>query len=177
MMSSMRKWRSATSATVVAAACVVLVGCSHEVTVENVDGVLWRQVAAFEDPFMSAVHDFSDTTLDAYVDRLASSAQRWGGTDADATQLGLANGGVAMYDVSISAEEVTLSMFVSSGPRRGGDTYGPDELYTCARFRVYVDAGPFGGGVNRDALEDCPDALVAILGDGAAFARVSVFDG
>lgn len=144
---------------------------------ENVDGVLWRQVAAFEDPFMSAVHDRSDLTLDAYVARLASSAQQWDGTDAGAAQLDLGHGGVAMYDVSISADAATLSMFVSSGPRRGGYTYGPDELYTCARFTVNADTAPFGGGVNRDALEECPDALVAVLGDGAAFARVSVFDG
>ncbi|WP_143738906.1 hypothetical protein [Microbacterium sp. Yaish 1] len=173
----MQKQRGAMSAVIIAAACAVLAGCSQEVTVENVDGVLWRQVAAFEDPFMSAVHDRSDLTLDAYVHRLASSAQQWDGTDAGAAQLGLEDGGIAMYDVSISAEKVTLSMFVSSGPRRGGDSYGPDELYTCARFTVNADPGPSGGGVNRDAFEECPDALIAVLGDGAAFARVSVFDG
>jgi hypothetical protein len=168
----------------IAVALVVLASsaCSTEYhgPYSDIDGVLWRQVAGFEDPFTDSVYQSRENDPNALVESLSGTS--WDGTSESAERIHVADGGVVTYDVSSAAHEAAFSVFVSSGPRADqtagrDETYtGPSAVFTCYRLHVYpyADATP---AIDRIILDECPNALVEAMPDDAAFASGEVFDG
>lgn len=165
----------------------VLLGCSSgqpggrvvwEDTDEDADGVLWRQIAALEDPFSE--HLFSARSLDSYVDDLGATI--WDGT-SDADDLGIDEGALIVYNVEQDQADIALDVFISSGPRPNvpdddGATYtGPGSVFTCYRVSLDFSENLKDPTFNRTEFDHCPAALVAEMRDDAAFAYGSVFDG
>jgi hypothetical protein len=163
-------------------AAVSLVGCETEYhgPYSGIDSTLWRQVAYFEDPLSrNLYHPAADEPI-GYLDAL--QGQRWDGSPKSASNLQLRNGGVVLFEDSATATSAALSIFIASGPRpnfvsdTGGDYQGPSQVFTCYRVEATFFSGeePYVEEVNVD---DCPNALVEMLPDDAAFASADVFDG
>lgn len=173
-----RRVRQQVAVAAVAVGAVTLSGCGpveysgHD---SGIDGVLWRQIASFEDPM-----EFSDTSPQdpsTYVSGLGGD--RW---DGSATSLpDLSTGAIVLYDVETTASRATFSVFISSGPRPdvptddGRDYVGPSQVYTC--YERERDFNPEAQRSNRTVFTDCPAALVNLLPEDAAFASADVFDG
>ncbi|MGD8167180.1 hypothetical protein ACEXOS_008140 [Herbiconiux sp. P16] len=164
----------------------------------GIDGVLWRQIASFEDPLSMSVYDPLDETIgilhtmipEQYPAAVSDPAvylagvvgERWDGTAGSLPELGLEKGGAILYDVTSTESVAAFSTFIASGPRPNaptdaGSTYtGPSEVYTCysveVDFRTDVPPRPI-----RTAFTECPGELVELLADDAAFASAEVFDG
>ncbi|MFC9559604.1 hypothetical protein [Agromyces sp. NPDC056965] len=165
-----------------AALPILLTGCRAEYHGHDsgIDGVLWRQIAAFEDPLSSGFYRPSAGDPAAYLAGL--EVQRWDGLDASAPGLDLRNGGVVLYDVSSTDSAAEFSVFITSGPRadvvtdEGGKYTGPSTVYTCygmeTEFRSREQPS-----ADRIIFDDCPPALVELLPEDAAFASGEVFDG
>jgi len=143
----------------------------------DIDGHLWRQVAALEDPLWTEIYDTSAIEPEAYVRSLGG--KHWDGI-TDAANLAVDDGTVIIHDVTLLDDSAEFSVFISSGPRPNvatddGDVYeGPSQVYTC--FRVHVTAASDADPRLLDD-EDCPKELLATMPRDAAFAEDSVFDG
>ncbi|MET4782273.1 hypothetical protein [Glaciihabitans sp. UYNi722] len=159
-----------------------LAGCStgyhgHD---SGIDGVLWRQVASFEDPLSPNLFDSHANEPGAYLDALGIAD--WDGTAASVAHLGLEDGGVALYDITSTDAAVELSVFISSGSRSDGltdeghDYKGPSAVITCYGINAHFRPGatPL---VDRIIFDKCPAALVKTAPKDAAFASGEVFDG
>jgi hypothetical protein len=163
---------------------LVLTGCRTEYHGydSGIDGVLWRQVASFEDPLSWSLYRpaVDDNEPSAYVD--AIEGLRWDGSDASAAGLDLREGGVVIYDTSVTDSTAELSVFIASGPRpdrvtdKGLNYVGPSTVFTC--YGVTAQFEPMAlPSVDRAIFVDCPPALVRLLPEDAAFASGEVFDG
>jgi hypothetical protein len=147
----------------------------------GIDGVLWRQIAKFEDPLSVALYEPSVNEPAAFLDALEGA--RWDGTAAAAAALDVTDGGgIVLYDISSSESSVSASVFIASGLRFGvpvddtGTYTGPSEVYTC--YDVDTEFSPTEApSTYREILEECPEPLVELLADDAAFASGEVFDG
>lgn len=166
-----------------AATLLCLTSCRTEYhgMYSGIDGVLWRQIAAFEDPLSRDL--FRPDTADPaeYLEGLPGS--RWDGSNSSAAGLEIGQqGGVVLYAASSTRATAAVSVFIASGdrpdvPTDDGTTYGgPSAIFTCYRIRARFDefSAP---SVTRILLERCPRALVARLPPDAAFASAEVFDG
>lgn len=172
------------AAAVVPAALVAaaLVGCTTEYRGydSGIDGTLWRQIAAFEDPLSGTLYAPVANEPEAYLENF--QGEHWDGSAESAAELGLARGGVVLYDIASTSTTVELSVFIASGPRpdvatdEGRRYEGPGAVYTCyvldARF-----GAPSGAEVDREILQECPTALVELVPADSAFASGEVFDG
>lgn len=159
-----------------------LAGCStkYQGYHSGIDGVLWRQVASFEDPVSRTLFVPVANEPTGYLDDVGGV--RWDGAAASAADLRLEDGGVVLYDLSSTESIAKLSVFISSGPRSDEPTdegpfyNGPSAVFTCfgieARFRA--EATP---SVNRVIFDECPATLVMTVPQDAAFASAEVFDG
>lgn len=165
-----------------AAAVLALTGCATEYHGDNsgIDGVLWRQIAALEDPLSGQLYQpATPAAHDPAAYLAALDGAHWDGSSASTSKLGLEDGGVVLYEISTTAE---LSVFIASGsrpdaPSSDGRKYnGPNEVYTCYNMTTdfHTTTPP---SVEREILDECPVPLVAELPDGAAFASGEVFDG
>jgi hypothetical protein len=161
---------------------LLLAGCqtSYDGYDSGIDGVLWRQIAFFEDPlsltlFQPSVHEPVD-----YLEALEGA--RWDGTVSSAAEIDLDEGGIVLYDISSTDSTAALSVFISSGPRpavptdEGRNYNGPSAVYTCYEIKAQFksDAVPVA---SRKILDGCPEALVDLVPKDAAFASGEVFDG
>jgi hypothetical protein len=191
-------------AALVALAVVVpaaLTGCATEYHGydSGIDDVLWRQVAAFEDPLMSGIHAPLDPVIAAlhesrpreYPAPVTDPAQylagiegaRWDGEAASVAQLPIDDGGVVLYDITTGDRTAVFSVFIASGLGPGASAEGagwfsaPAEVYTCYRMAVDLAAAHDEPSVARTEFSECPDALVSRLAESAAFASAEVFDG
>lgn len=184
MISGSRLRQVATLAltTIVAAS---LTGCATEYHGydSGIDGVLWRQVAAFEDPLSKSIYEPARESTQTPDEYLAGIDQtRWDGTARALPLLGNGGGGVLLYDVASKDLSASFSLFIASGPRPdistddGRPYLGPSEVYTC--YSINVD---FGITATRSAirtvLKRCPAELVGLLAKDAAYASAEVFDG
>ncbi|WP_146086945.1 MULTISPECIES: hypothetical protein [unclassified Rathayibacter] len=194
-MSISRTWRAAA----VMASITSLSACATEYHGHDsgIDGRLWRQMAAVEDPLSTSVHRSLDETIgilhglnpEAYPPPLEDPSAylsgidvpRWNGEAESVDPSVLEDGGVVLYDEDVTDGEARFSLFLASGPipgeeDEGGWFSGPSEVYTCyglvVDFRAHTPPGP-----ERTAFEDCPADLVAVLRSDAAFASAEVFDG
>lgn len=159
-----------------------LTGCAapeYHGPYSGIDGVLWRQVAAFEDPLSKALHSPTVDDPAAYLDSL--EAEPWDGQASSVDSLELDEGGVVLYDVTSASTTASVSIFIASGPRPdvaaddGRPYAGPSEVYTC--FSVNAVFDPLPARSDRELLEGCPASLVSRLSPDAAFASDEVFDG
>jgi hypothetical protein len=172
----------ASRAIAVALVVLVLGACSTEYhgPYSDIDGVLWRQVASFEDPFTSSVYQSWEDDPNALVESLPGTS--WDGTSESAGRMNVADGGVVIYDVSSARHQADFSVFISSGLRAGQfmgahETYtGPSAVFTCYKMHVYSNADATLA-IDRIILDRCPSALVEAMPDDAAFASGDVFDG
>jgi len=143
----------------------------------DIDGHLWRQVAALEDPLWGAIYDNSAIDPEAYVKSLGGAY--WDGV-TDATTLAVEDGAVVIHDVALLNGSAEFSVFISSGPRPnvaaddGTEYNGPSQVYTCFRVHVSAAADPDPHRVDE---KNCPDELLANMPRDSAFAEDSVFDG
>jgi hypothetical protein len=158
------------------------VGCSSGTP----DDVLWRQVAAFKDPFGTALRAAVGTEHSAFVAGLKGGSsvlpgQYWDGTSSPG-DLKLAKGGLVYFDLLDSSKNVKFDVLISSGPRNpaadplaDSKPYaGPSAIYTCFVVTIEV-AGQAATGFNfEDAA--CESKLVATLG-GAELYPVDDFSG
>lgn len=163
-------------------ATVSLTGCTLEYrgSGSGIDGVLWRQIAGFEDPLSERFYTAQSTEPGKYLADVGSTV--WNGAASSVPDLALDDGGVALYDLSSTETTVKFSVFISSGPRADGPTddghtySGPSGVFTC----YSIDA-QLGGNrepvIERLAFDDCPAALVETTPTDAAFASAEVFDG
>ncbi len=141
----------------------------------GIDGVLWRQIASFEDAM--TFYESSTRVPTTYLSELGGD--RWNGSVS--TLPDLSDGGIVLYDVSTSASSAGFSVFISSGPRPdvptdSGHVYrGPSQVYTC--YGIAADLGSASVVVERTIFTECPAALVNRLPEDAAFASGDVFDG
>lgn len=146
----------------------------------GIDGTLWRQIASVEDPLSRSLYQPQANEPHGYLDSLPG--ERWSGSAASASDLGLREGGVVLYDISATDAAAKLSVFIASGPRpdvptdEGHHYTGPSHVFTCYRVQADFppDAAPSAG---RVTLDDCPAALVDRMPEDAAFASGEVFDG
>lgn len=161
---------------------MMLAGCSVEYhgVDSGIDGVRWRQIAAFEDPLSKDLFNPSTDDPAAYLDSLEGT--RWDGRAASALDLGLDEGGIVLYEMSSTPYTGQVSVFIASGPPAGkptdaGSEYaGPSEIYTCYRVTTtFESAAP--PSAERTILAECPDALIGQLSADALFASAEVFDG
>lgn len=153
-------------------------GCNpieyHEPT-SGIDGVLWRQIATFEDPM--TFYESSTRVPATYLSELGGD--RWTGSVSTLPDLSI--GGIVLYEVSTSASNAEFSVFISSGPRPdvqtdAGQVYsGPSQVYTC--YGIATDLSSANVIVERTIFTECPVALVNLLPADAAFASGDVFDG
>ena len=167
---------------VFASIALSLTGCDTEYHGNNseIDGTLWRQIAAFEDPLSRSLYQPWVNEPGAYLDSLQGEV--WSGSVASAAALDLREGGVVLYDTSSTDSTAALSVFISSGPRpdvptdQGQEYKGPSQIFTCYRMEATfsAEAAP---SVGRITVDDCPPALIDLMPDGAAFASGEVFDG
>jgi hypothetical protein len=163
-----------------AAAVTALAGCRTEYRDSNsdIDDTLWRQVAAIEDPLWGEI-----LGLRSAQDVSGLNAGHWDGA-GDASGLHLEDGGAVLYDVGVDGSHLELSVFISSGPwhrdalTEPGFVYsGPSQVFTCFGFRGLIVSTGETWDWDRDIYESCPDELVAVMPDDAAFATDNVFDG
>ena len=161
---------------VLAALPILLTGCSAEYHGHDsgIDGVLWRQIASFEDPLSLGLYQPSADEPAAYLDAL--EVLRWDGSATSAAGLDLRNGGVVIHNVSSTDSAAQLSVFIASGPRpdvvtdEGRKYTGPSTVFTCygieTEFQQRVEPS-----VSRIIFDDCPSTLVELLPGDAAFRR------
>lgn len=173
--------RGVTRAAGVAALAVgamCLSGCSpteYHGSDSEIDGVLWRQIAGFEDPMNFA----QPTTRDASTYLAQLGGERWDGSTSTLPEL--SDGGIVLYDISTTGSVARFSVFISSGPRpdvptdAGQDYAGPSQVYTC--YGITADLGSAEPVVDRTIFDECPTGLVRQLPADAAFASGEVFDG
>lgn len=144
-----------------------------------IDGVLWRQIATFEDPLSEDLYRPEANDPQTYLESL--NGMRWDGRSSSAAQLDLSEGGIVLYERAERASSAQVSVFIASGPRPAvptdeGHRYaGPGEVYTCYRLETrFASEQP---RVERTILDECPRALVELVAEDAAFASGEVFDG
>jgi hypothetical protein len=167
------------SAALVAAA---LAGCTTEYHGyhSGIDGTLWRQIAAFEDPLSGSLYAPLANEPEAYLENFRG--EHWDGSAESAAELDLARGGVVLYDTASTRSTADLSVFIASGHRpdvatdEGGSYGGPSAVYTCYVLHARFGA-PSGAEVDREILQECPAALVELVPADSAFASGEVFDG
>ncbi|WP_107574236.1 hypothetical protein [Rathayibacter caricis] len=174
----MERLRTIASATAVGAAVLLLSGCGptrYEGYESGIDDVLARQIMAFEDPLSSQLHQPQVDEPEPYL--AALSGMRWDGKASTASDLDLSAGGVVLYDISSTPFSTDVSVFIASGPRSPDvDGASPSEVYTCYRVEAEFTRDPMPS-TGRTLLDDCPEPLVALLPEDAAFASGDVFDG
>ena len=163
----------------VLAIVALLAGCRTEYRGmdADIDGHLWRQVAAVEDPLWGKIYDTSAVDPEEYVRSLGGA--HWDGS-SNAGELAVDEGAVVIHDVTLLNDWAEFSVFISSGPRpnvasdEGTEYTGPSQVYTCFRVHVTAAADP-----DPQLLDDepCPKELLANMPGDAAFAEDSVFDG
>lgn len=159
-----------------------VVGCSSGTP----DDVLWRQIAAFKDPFGTALRAVVGTERSTFMAGLKGGSsvlpgQYWDGTSSPG-DLSLAKGGLVYFDLQDGSQDVKFDVLISSGPRNPAADpladstpyWGPSAIYTC--FVVAVEFG--GRAATRFTFEDaaCESKLVATLG-GAELYPVDDFSG
>lgn len=140
----------------------------------DIDGVLWRQIAAFEDPLSLELYQPLVNEPEPYL--AALSGTRWDGEASTAAELDIDAGGVVLYDLSSTPTSANASVFIASGPRSPADDRGPSEVYTCYRIETAFNGDPMPSA-GRVLLDICPEPLVSLLAEDAAFASGEVFDG
>lgn len=167
---------------VLAALLIVLTGCRAEYRGHDsaIDGVLWRQIASFEDSLSRSLYQPSINEPAGYLD--AIDGLRWNGSEATAAGLDLRKGGVVLYDISSNSSAAEFSVFIASGPRpdvvtdEGRKYTGPSTVFTCYGIEAEFQSG-VEPSVDRVIFDDCPTSLVELLPGDAAFASGEVFDG
>lgn len=174
------RWGAALVCAIVPA--VALAGCSTEYHGydSSIDGVLWRQVASFEDPLSRSIYAPLVNEPTAYLDSVDSAL--WDRAAASVADLGVEDGGVVLYDISSTESTAEFSVFISSGPRSDDSAdevlyyNGPSSVFTCYGItaRFYPEATPL---VDRVIFAECPAALVKAAPLDAAFSSGEVFDG
>ncbi|MFB2556790.1 hypothetical protein [Herbiconiux liangxiaofengii] len=176
-MTARRVTRAAGSAALIMAG-VALSGCGpieYHGQDSGIDGVLWRQIAGFEDP--ANFYESSTQVPETYL--AEAGVDRWDGSLSTRPDVG--EGAILIYDVSTSGAEAEFSVFVSSGPRpdtptdSGHDYSGPSQVYTC--YEIAADLGSPTPAVERTIFTTCPEALVSLLPQDAAFASADTYDG
>lgn len=174
--------RSLAVAVVVVAVAGTVTSCATEYHGYNsgIDGVLWRQVASFEDPLSARLYAPGMDGSAAYLETL--DAQRWDGRGPSTVDLDVESGGIILYDISSTPRSAEVSVFIASGPRPavprddGGAYSGPSQVYTCYAVEVSF-ASSVAPSASRVTLDECPQPLVELLPEDAAFASGEVFDG
>ena len=166
---------------------VLLVGCSPR----DIDGVLWRQVAAYKDPLMEHLFESEGiTALDLERD-LVEDSELWGALlwngSSDAQYLDLAEGGSAVWNFESSADALSFSMMISSGPRdpasdalarRDHDTWpAPAAMFTCFDVDFEVVDGYLAEPWRSEEEKQCPEELIDTLVPGAVYQPITTFDG
>jgi hypothetical protein len=169
---------------VLVVSAVALAGCASP----QYDPALARQVAAAKDDVMTALTDSTGTSREAFLEDVRSDSgplpgRFWDGT-ADPAALGLAAGGIALYDLEEGADGAAFSVLIGSGPRDGtaeedGD---PASIYTCFRIEVAFEDDAVTvwrrqGSTSDEPAAYCAPDLVETLGEGAQVAPVVDFDG
>ena len=166
------------SAIAVSATALALTGCGpteYRGYESGIDGVLWRQIASFREPLSFELYQPRVNEPDLYL--AALSGTRWDGRASTATEIDLDAGGVVLYDLSSTPSSAEVSVFIASGPRSPvDDGASPSEVYTCYRIETEFVGDPMPSA-GRVLLDSCPEPLVSLLPEDAAFASGEVFDG
>ena len=174
----MARARTVASAVTVSAIAILVAGCGpteYRGYDSDIDGVLWRQIAAFEDPLSFQLFQPRVNEPEAYLAALTGT--RWDGETPTAAELDLDAGGVVLYDLSSTPTSANASVFIASGARSpADDSAGPSEVYTCYRIETAFIGDPMPSA-GRVLLDSCPEPLVSLLAEDAAFASGEVFDG
>jgi hypothetical protein len=146
----------------------------------GIDGVLWRQIAGFEDPLSRQLFLPEANEPLEYLQQLGGEA--WDGHSSTASKLEVETGGVVLFGARALASSARVAIFIASGPRTPDALddvkgyAGPSEVYTCYEITARFDAA-LAPSVTRQAFEQCPAPLVDLLASDAAFASAEVFDG
>jgi hypothetical protein len=157
-----------------------LAGCRTEYRGPDsgIDGVLWRQVAAMKDPFMTALLHSTATDPREFIDSLPG--ERWDGS-SDPSNL-VDEGVLIVYHITTGSDRAALSVLIWSGPRPdvptdAGDAYvGPGSVYTCFDATARFDE-TLAAEVERLDDAECASDLVDALPDDSAHADITVFSG
>ncbi|WP_146080912.1 hypothetical protein [Rathayibacter sp. AY1C2] len=174
----MERARAVASTVAVSAIAFLVSGCGpteYRGYDSGIDGVLWRQIAAFEDPLSREL--FSPRVNESAPYLAALNGTQWNGEASTAAELDLDAGGGVLYDLSSTPTLANASVFIASGPRSpADDSAGPSEVYTCYRVETAFNGDPMPSA-GRVLLDSCPEPLVSLLAEDAAFASGEVFDG
>ncbi len=165
------------------AAALALAGCAAQ----QYDPAIARRIIAEKDALMTALDASTGAGRAAFLEDVRTASGQlpgryWDGA-ADPAELGLAEGGTALYDLEEGGDEAAFSVLISSGPRQdpeGEDGRAP--VYTCFRIEVAFADGALkvwrrDGSTSEDPGRFCSPELVGTLGEGAEAAPVVDFDG
>ncbi|MET4637692.1 hypothetical protein [Mycetocola sp. 2940] len=159
-----------------------LSGCASQ----GVDGVLWRQVAAFKDPFSrSLVNTLEITPVEDLAggirDGSLLAGVYWDG-EARLDSIALEDGGLVIHDLKERTGGLSFDVLLSSGPRDAaadnsagskGLYFGPPSVYACSELTIDFEPRPRWGWTDQD----CERALTERLAPGGQVVSINEFDG
>lgn len=161
-----------------------LSGCAPS---DEVDGVLWRQIAEYKDPFGRTLYDSLGEPKATFATNLANNGLGLPGhywdESSNPQKLSLDDGGLVFFGLDEDLEKLKFSVLISSGPRspeddpldNGGRYSGPPEIYTCFLVTIKVGEQASRSMIYNDAA--CDARLVSELDDDAKQYPVDVFNG
>ncbi|MCP2030309.1 hypothetical protein L1277_000373 [Okibacterium sp. HSC-33S16] len=148
---------------------------------------MWRQVAAFKDPFgrslVGAVEGMATEDLAHGIseDNLLAG-NYWDGDESSLESLSLVNGGAVIHNLEEHTPGISFDVLITSGPRDveadtlanpAGPYLGPNSVFTCSRIAIGFETRTSW----RWTDTDCDDALTGQLGPGAQLVSIHEFDG
>lgn len=161
-----------------------LSGCAPS---DEVDGVLWRQIAEYKDPFGRTLSDSLGEPKATFATNLANNelglpGHFWDGS-SNPQSLSLDDGGLVFFGLDEDWEKLRFNVLISSGPRSPEDDplddgrryAGPPEIYTCFEVTIKVGEQASRSMFYKDVA--CDDRLVSELDDDAKRYPVNVFNG
>lgn len=151
---------------------LVLTGCASD----EVDPVLWRQVAHYKDPLNETFRSVLGVPAAEFEERHAELIPgRWWDGVSDPGDLGLEAGGIVYFDF-VGGATPSFGIVIHSGPRDADADpfitdpdrpyFGPDAVYTCEGIEFESSMSGTLTAYGADELP-CPDEIANLL-DGAA---------
>lgn len=165
------------------AVVTALSGCASQ----EPDGVLWRQVAVFKDPFGRSLVSAIETTTgsedlaDGIRDGSALAGDYWDG-DSSLDAIPLVKGGLVIHNLEEHNGGLSFEVMINSGPRNAradplarqeGPYFGPTSVFTCSEIIVDFESQPRWGWID----EDCDPALTERLDAGGQLVSINEFHG
>lgn len=169
------------------AGLALMIGAFAGCAPQEVDGTLWRQVAAFKDPFGRSLVNAVEGTAVGHLaqgirEGTALAGDFWGGDESSLESISLKKGGLLIHNLDEHTHGISFDVLISSGRRDveadslgspAGPYFGPNSIFTCFQIAVEFDTQPSWAWADTD----CDHALTGKLDPGAQQVAINEFDG